>query len=89
LSQTVLDQMDEEAIGHLLGDTPTEHRSSALNHKLAQRLEQHREAPVGACNKDTGPRAQPPYNLARQFPGLPDSALEALLATSAPPNRNA
>ncbi|WP_408981016.1 dermonecrotic toxin domain-containing protein, partial [Pseudomonas sp. GW460-LB5] len=36
LSQTVLAQLDEEAILQLLGDTPTEHRSSTLNHKLAQ-----------------------------------------------------
>lgn len=81
LSQTVLDQMDEEAIEQLLGDTPTEHRSSALNNKLAQHLEQHREALFESLQQRHRPTHPPTaQTLARQFPGLPDSALEELLA---------
>ncbi|MEX5624086.1 hypothetical protein ABFV62_28575, partial [Pseudomonas syringae] len=41
LSQTVIAQMGEKAILQVLGDTPTEHRSSALNNLLAEHLEQH------------------------------------------------
>ena len=82
LSQAVLAQMDEEAILQLLGDTPAEHRPSMLNHKLAQRLEQHRGALLSSLQHSQRPTLPPTAQpLARQFPGLPDSALEALLAS--------
>ncbi len=81
LSQTVLDQMDKEAIEQLLGDTLAEHRSHALNKKLAQHLEQHREALFESLQQRHRPtRPATAQTLARQFPGLPDSALEQLLA---------
>ncbi|WP_409321266.1 NEL-type E3 ubiquitin ligase domain-containing protein [Pseudomonas monteilii] len=81
LSQTVLAQMDEETALQLLGDTPPEQRPSALNNTLATHLEAHREALFSSLRHSRrpvlAPAAQP---LAQQFPGLPDSALEALLA---------
>ncbi|MCE7761557.1 hypothetical protein GQL56_02780 [Pseudomonas putida] len=82
LSQTVLAQLDEQATLQLLGDTPPEQRSSALNNTLAQQLEQHRGALFSSLQQSRRPllpaTALP---LAQQFPGLPDSALEALLAS--------
>jgi len=81
LSQTVLAQMGEKAILQVLGDTPTEHRSSALNNLLAEHLEQHRGALLSSLQQSHRPTLPPTAQpLARQFPGLPDSALEALLA---------
>ncbi|MDT3746416.1 MULTISPECIES: NEL-type E3 ubiquitin ligase domain-containing protein [Pseudomonas] len=81
LSQTVLAQMDEEVSLRLLGDTPPEQRSSALNNALATHLEAHREALFSSLQQSRRPVLPPAaHPLARQFPGLPDSALEALLA---------
>ncbi|WP_455886071.1 NEL-type E3 ubiquitin ligase domain-containing protein [Pseudomonas rustica] len=81
LSQTVLAQMDDEAAVQLLGDTPPEQRPSALNNTLAAHLEAHREALFSSLQQSRRPVLHPAAQaLARQFPGLPDSALEALLA---------
>lgn len=81
LSQTVLAQMDEEATLQLLGDTPIEHRSSTLNNKLAEHLEQHREALFSSLQQRRRPTLPPTAQpITRQFPGLPNSALEELLA---------
>lgn len=81
LSQTVLAQMDEETALQLLGDTPPEQRPSALNNTLATHLEAHREALFSSLQHSRRPVLPPAAQpLAQQFPGLPDSALEALLA---------
>ena len=81
LSQTVLAQMDEETALQLLGDTPPGQRPSALNNTLATHLEAHREALFSSLQQSRRPVLPPAaHPLARQFPGLPDSALEALLA---------
>ncbi|WP_426811477.1 NEL-type E3 ubiquitin ligase domain-containing protein [Pseudomonas sp. WOUb67] len=81
LSQTVLAQMDEQAALQLLGNTQPEHRSSALNTKLAQQLEQHRAALFSSLQQHRRPALPPTVRpLARQFPSLPHSALEELLA---------
>nr|WP_043196758.1 NEL-type E3 ubiquitin ligase domain-containing protein [Pseudomonas putida] len=82
LSQTVLAQMDEDATLQLLGDTPPEHRARTLSNKLAQHLEQHRGALFSSLQQSRRPiLPATALHLARQFPGLPDSALEALLAS--------
>ena len=80
LSQAVLAQMDENTIVKLLGNTPAERRPSALNNKLADHLEQHRRdlfSSLQRSRRHTLPSTAQP--IARQFPSLPDSALEALL----------
>lgn len=90
LSQTVLDQMDEETIEQLLGDTPAEHRSHALNNKLAQHLEQHREALFESLQQRHRPHAQQPHKPSPgSFPGYRTTRLKNCLPTSATPNGNA
>jgi len=81
LSQTVLAQMNEEGIQQLLGDALPEHRASLLNNKLAVQLEERREALFNSLQQSRR-RPLPPaaQTLSRQFPGLPDSALEEVLA---------
>lgn len=82
LSQTVLAQLDEQAILQLLGDTPIEHRSATLNNKLAEHLEQNREALFNSLQQRRRPTLPPAAQpITQQFPGLPHSALEELLAT--------
>ncbi|WP_350157406.1 NEL-type E3 ubiquitin ligase domain-containing protein [Pseudomonas kurunegalensis] len=81
LSQTVLAQMDDKAIVQLFGDTRPEHRASTLNNTLAQHLQAYRAGLFSSLRESRRPALPPTARpLARQFPGLPDSALDALLA---------
>ncbi|MFJ4353431.1 NEL-type E3 ubiquitin ligase domain-containing protein [Pseudomonas sp. NPDC089428] len=81
LSQTLLAGMDEDAKQQLLPDTAPEQRSRALDELLADSLAARRAEVFASLLKyhrpTLGAEAQ---TLGRQFTGLPDSALEELVA---------
>lgn len=81
LSKIVLAEMDEDVIKQLLPDTPVEQRPKALDELLANRLSARRrevfESMLKSHRAALGDEAK---TLGRQFPGLPDNALEELVA---------
>ncbi|WP_371917560.1 NEL-type E3 ubiquitin ligase domain-containing protein [Pseudomonas sp. B24(2017)] len=81
LSKIVLAGMDEDVLEQLLPDTPVEQRPGALDELLANRLTARRREVFASMLKShraaLGDEAQ---TLGRQFPGLPDNALEELVA---------
>lgn len=80
LSQTVLAQMGEQQRQSLLGDTPSAQRASTLDQRLADRLDSKRQDIFDSLRHSQGKLRSPAeQTLARQFPGLPDSALEEIL----------
>ncbi|MEN5216424.1 NEL-type E3 ubiquitin ligase domain-containing protein [Pseudomonas pudica] len=81
LSQVVLAQMDEDVIQQLLPDTPAEQRPGALNELLANHLKaRRREVYASMLESHRVPLGDEAQTLGRQFPGLPDNALEELVA---------
>ncbi|ATP49713.1 hypothetical protein CR512_10165 [Pseudomonas putida] len=80
LSQTVLAQMDEPTVQLMLGDTPHAQRASVLNDTLAEHLTNRRKAIFDSLQQGhREPQRPAAQALARQFPGLPDSALDEIL----------
>ncbi|KIC82804.1 leucine-rich repeat-containing protein [Pseudomonas sp. C5pp] len=81
LSKIVLAEMDEDVIKQLLPDTPVEQRPKALDELLANRLSARRrevfESMLKSHRAALGDEAK---TLGRQFPSLPDNALEELVA---------
>ncbi|WP_409280091.1 NEL-type E3 ubiquitin ligase domain-containing protein [Pseudomonas sp. KCJK8751] len=81
LSKIVLAGMNEDVIEQLLPDTPVEQRPKALDELLANRLSARRrevfESMLKSHRAALGDEAK---TLGRQFPGLPDNALEELVA---------
>lgn len=81
LSQVVLAQMDEDVIQQLLPDIPAEQRPGALNELLANHLKaRRREVYASMLESHRLPLGDEAQTLGRQFPGLPDNALEELVA---------
>ncbi|CAB5627745.1 Probable E3 ubiquitin-protein ligase ipaH4.5 [Pseudomonas putida] len=81
LSKIVLAGMDEDVIEQLLPDTPVEQRPGALNELLANRLSaRRREVFASMLESHRAPLGDEAQTLGRQFPGLPDNALEELVA---------
>ena len=80
LSEVVLAGLAEDAIQQLLPDTAAEQRPSALSELLANRLTARRgevfASMLESHRPSLGDEAQ---TLGRQFPGLPDNALEELV----------
>lgn len=83
LSQTVLAQMAEPTVQLMLGDTPHAQRASVLNNTLAERLANRREAMFDSMQQSRRqPQSPAAQTLARQFPGLPYSALDEILGNA-------
>ncbi|MBV4491087.1 hypothetical protein HU760_010835 [Pseudomonas sp. RD9SR1] len=81
LSKVVLAGMDEDVIEQLLPDTPAEQRPNALDQLLANRLSaRRREVFASMLKRHRVPLGDDAKTLGRQFPGLPDNALEELVA---------
>ncbi|MEE1917622.1 MULTISPECIES: NEL-type E3 ubiquitin ligase domain-containing protein [Pseudomonas] len=81
LSKIVLAGMDEDVIQQLLPDTPVEQRPGALNELLANHLTARRhEIFASMLESHRAPLGDEAQTLGRQFPGLPDNALEELVA---------
>ncbi|WP_342248008.1 NEL-type E3 ubiquitin ligase domain-containing protein [Pseudomonas sp. OTU2001] len=81
LSKVVLAEMDEDVIQKLLPDTPAERRPGALNELLANHLTaRRREVFASMLESHRAPLGDEAQTLGRQFPGLPDNALEELVA---------
>lgn len=81
LSKVVLAEMDEDVIQQLLPDTPAEQRPGALNELLANHLTaRRREVFASMLESHRAPLGDEAQTLGRQFPGLPDNALEELVA---------
>ncbi|MFK0310158.1 NEL-type E3 ubiquitin ligase domain-containing protein [Pseudomonas sp. NPDC090233] len=80
LGEVVVAQLDSLDLERLLGDVPTTQHSTALNKVLADRLTQQRSALIDSLQQG---HRQPPtaaaQTLGRQFPGLPQTALEEIL----------
>ncbi|QHG68250.1 hypothetical protein C2H86_13860 [Pseudomonas putida] len=80
LSMVVLAAMDEDAIEQLLPGIAPEQRARALDEQLASRLTTRR---VDVFERLLGSRRTPlsieAQTISRQFPGVPDSALQALV----------
>ncbi len=80
LSEVVLAGLAEDAIQQLLPDTPAEQRPSALNERLANRLTARRSEVLASMLESHRPSlGDEAQTLGRQFPGLPDNALEELV----------
>ncbi|MDH4551945.1 NEL-type E3 ubiquitin ligase domain-containing protein [Pseudomonas sp. BN607] len=81
LSQTVLAQMNDQAIRALVGDIEPAQRAATLDSTLARSLETQREALFQSLlhSHDPVPGTEA-QTLGRQFPGLPKLALEAIEA---------
>nr|WP_110635530.1 NEL-type E3 ubiquitin ligase domain-containing protein [Pseudomonas sp. CC120222-01a] len=81
LSNVVVEQMDEQALQQLLPGTAAQQRARALDEQLASRLTERRsdifDSMLKSQQTPPGVEAQ---TLRRQFPGLPDHALEELVA---------
>ncbi|MBF8670627.1 hypothetical protein IR012_18370 [Pseudomonas putida] len=81
LSKVVLAQMDEDVIQQLLPDTPAEQRPGALNELLANHLTaRRREVFASMLESHRATLGDEAQTLGRQFSGLPDNALEELVA---------
>ncbi|RWU19123.1 hypothetical protein DM813_22665 [Pseudomonas alkylphenolica] len=82
LSERVVAQLDDNALNGLLPeDTELADQASALNDKLAQHLEQHRDALFERLYSRNQVALSPEAEtLSRQFPGLPRRAVEQIMA---------
>ncbi|MNO54181.1 putative E3 ubiquitin-protein ligase ipaH4.5 [compost metagenome] len=81
LSQAVLAQIDEQTVVSMLGDMPYEQRPSALDNKLADHLSLRRDALFDSLQRSHRVALSvEQQTLARQFPGLPDSALQEIVS---------
>ena len=80
LSKVVLDQLDEDAIAHLLKDIAPGHRERALDEQLAARLTARRHEIFTSMLESHQPLPSvEAQTIKRQFHGLPGSVLEDLL----------
>lgn len=80
MSEIVLAGMAEDAIQQLLPDTAAEQRPSALSELLANRLTARRSEVFASMLESHRPSlGDEAQTLGRQFPGLPDNALEELV----------
>ncbi|WP_315973003.1 NEL-type E3 ubiquitin ligase domain-containing protein [Pseudomonas vlassakiae] len=81
LSNVVVEQMDEQALQQLLPGMAPEQRARALDEQLANRLTERRGDLFDSMRKSQQtPLSAEAQTLGRQFPGLPDNALEELVA---------